>query len=57
MRAFHASGSSPGRQLAGDHRPLELEAQDDVQAVRRLVGLDADQGRLHLVDGAVEVLG
>src|SRR5439155_12665805 len=35
---------------------LELEAQDDVQVVGRLVRLDPDQRRLHLVDRAVERL-
>ena len=35
---------------------LELEAEDDVQVVGRLVGLDADQRRLDPVDGAVPVL-
>ena len=36
---------------------LELEAQQDVQVVGDLVGLDADQRRLHPVGLAVEVLG
>ena len=39
---------------AADDLLLELEAQDDVQVVGRLVGLDADQRRAHLVDRPVE---
>jgi hypothetical protein len=35
---------------------LELEAEDDVEVVGRLVGLDPDQGGLNLVHGAVERL-
>ena len=34
---------------------LELEAKDDVQVVRRLVGLNPDQGRLDPVDGPIPV--
>ena len=37
------------RELVREHRLLELEAEDDVQVVRRLVRLDADQGRLDAV--------
>ena len=33
---------------------LELEAEDDVHVVGHLVRVDADEGRLHLVHGAVE---
>ena len=39
-----------------DQHDLELQAQHDVQVVGGLVGIDADEGRLHLVDGLVEVL-
>ena len=39
-----------------DQLLLELEAEDDVQVVRRLVGLDANQRRLDPVDRAVPVL-
>ena len=35
---------------------LETEAEDDVQPVRRLVRVDADQGRARPVDRAVERL-
>ena len=35
---------------------LQLEAQDDVHVVGDLVGVDADQRRVHLVDRAVERL-
>ena len=41
--------------VALDERLLQLEAEDDVQVVRRLVGLDADQRRLdriHLAEPA-----
>ena len=41
--SFHAAGRSATVQRALDQRQLELEAQDDVQVVGRLVGLDADQ--------------
>ena len=47
-------GEVVDRQRALDQRQLQLEAQDDVQVVRRLVRLDADQRRLHGVDRAVE---
>ncbi len=50
----------PGRRQVGDRQAvfgqgdLEVEAQHDVQVVGRLVGLDPDQRRFDLVDGAVE---
>src|SRR4051794_31997268 len=44
------------REVVGQHRLLELEAQDDVEVVRRLVGLDTDEGRLDDVDLAVPAL-
>src|SRR5918994_2616085 len=40
----------------GEQLLLELEAEDDVEVVRRLVRLDADQRRLDPVDRAVPVL-
>ena len=50
-----------GRQVARSDMPrdqvlLELEAQDEVEAVGRFVRLDPNQGWLHLVDRAVEVV-
>ena len=42
------------RDRPGDQLLLELEAEDDVQRVRRLVGVDADQARLGAVDRADE---
>ena len=44
------------RQAARQHLPLQLEPQDDVQAVRDLVRVDPPQRRLHLVERAVERL-
>ena len=44
------------RELVAEHRLLQLEAQDDVQVVRRLVGLDPDQRRLDEVGLAVPLL-
>ena len=41
-------------QVAVDHAALQREAQQDVQVVGHLVGLDADERRLHGVDRAVE---
>ena len=38
------------------HALFELVAHHDVQAVGDLVGLGADEGRLRLIDGAVEFL-
>ena len=43
-------------QFARDQLLLDLEAQDDVQIVGRLVGLDADVRRLHAVDQQPEFL-
>ena len=40
----------------GEQLLLELEAEDDVEVVGRLVGLDPDQRGLDPVDGAVPVL-
>ena len=47
-----AASSTAERAL--DQRQLELEAQDDVEVVGRLVGVDADQRALDRVDRAVE---
>ena len=47
MPSFHARGQVGDGELAFDQRELELEAQDDVQRIRHLVGGHADQGRLH----------
>ncbi len=44
------------RELAGEQCALELEAEDDVQAVRHLVGVDSAERRLHLVQRTVECL-
>ena len=49
-------GNVGSGELAGGHVLLELEAEDDVEVVRGLVRLDADERRLHAVDGAVEAL-
>ena len=43
-------------ELAVHHALFELVAHHDVQAVGDLVGLGADEGRLRLIDGAVEFL-
>ena len=40
--------------LAVEQRPLQLEADEDVQVVRGFVGLDANQRRPHVVDGEIE---
>ena len=45
------------RELVVEHRLLELEAEDDVQVVGRLVRLDPDQRRLDEVGLAVPLLG
>ena len=44
------------RQIAANHRPLQIETQHDVQVVGRLVALDADQVRPHDIHRAIEVL-
>ena len=44
------------RELVAQHRLLQLEAQDDVQVVGRLVRLDPDQRRLDEVGLAVPLL-
>ena len=43
-------------EFAVHHTLFELVAHHDVQAVGDLVGLGADEGRLRLIDGAVEFL-
>jgi hypothetical protein len=55
-RAFQASGQILDREPAGEQLLLELEAQDHVQPVARLVGVDADERAAHAVDRAMEVL-
>ena len=50
MPSFHASRTSFGAERPLDQPPLEVEAEDDVEAVRRLVRLDADETRLGAVD-------
>ena len=54
--SFHAPGRSAHRQITANHRPLQVEAQHDVQVVGRLVAFDADQVRTDGVHGAIEVL-
>ncbi len=56
MRLFHSSGSCSSGNCVGEHRLLDLEAQDDVQVVGRLVRLDADQRRHDGVHLAVPAL-
>ncbi len=50
MPSFQASGTSFGSERALDQLSLEVEAEDDVEAVRRLVGLDPDEPGLGAVD-------
>ena len=50
------AGQIVGGEGAVEHPLLQLVAHHDVQAVRQLVGLRADQGRLRLVDHAVEIV-
>ena len=54
MRSFQAAGRSSTLEIAAHQRELQLEAQEDVQVVGDLVGLDADQRRLDQVGGAHE---
>src|SRR5262245_18454027 len=44
------------RKVAADQRLLQLEAQDDVQVVGRLISFDADERRLHVVDREHEIV-
>ena len=59
-RSDHPGAPRIGKVLrverALDELLLELEAQDDVEAVRRLVGLDADEAGLGAVHGGEERL-
>src|SRR5437868_359151 len=48
-------GQVGGRDGAREQLPLELEANDDVERVRDLVGLDADRARRNLVERAMEL--
>ena len=43
-------------QFIGKQGLLQLEADDDVQVVSHLVGLDPDQAGLHVVDGGQELV-
>src|SRR5215211_6474474 len=45
------------RERLGEHLLLELEAEDDVEVVRRLVGLDPDERRLDGVHLAIPPIG
>src|SRR4029078_11056748 len=60
IRSFQVSGRSRiaggDAERAGEQLLLELEAQDDVQAVGRLVGVAADQSRPDRADRAHESL-
>ena len=56
VQAVPLGGQVVGRQLPGEHPPLQLIAHHDMQAVGQLVGLGADQGGLGLVDHAVKIL-
>src|SRR5207245_5352999 len=49
-------GHVGGLQLAVDQRLLQLESEDDVNVVSRLVRLDANEGRLHVVDGEYPIV-
>ena len=42
--------------LAREHLALELEAQDDMERVRHLVGIDAGHGRRDPVERTMEIL-
>ena len=43
-------GQVPDRERTGNQRLLDLVAHDDMQRIGHLVGLDADQARLDLMD-------
>src|SRR5438270_4421299 len=43
-------------EATGEELALDLETEDDVQAIRHLVGVDAPERRLHLVQRALERL-
>ena len=49
-------GQVADREGSAHQRELELEAQEDVQVIGDLVGLDADQRRLDQVGGAHELI-
>ena len=53
-RSFHAPGRSATARSPDEQRQFQLEPQGDVQVVRRLVRLDADERRPHVVDREVE---
>src|SRR5689334_445861 len=41
-------------EIAVEHGALELESDDDVQIVRHLIGLDADDARRNVIDHATK---
>src|SRR5438270_7915473 len=45
-----------GRQIAAQQGLFQLEAENDVQVVGRLVRLDADEGGLHVIDREIEIV-
>src|SRR5579871_212524 len=45
-----------GFQIAADERLFQFETQNDVHVVRRLVRLNADERRLHIVDREEEII-
>ena len=49
-------GQIMDRQVAGEHRLFQVEADDDVQVVSHLVGLNPDQAGLDVVDGGQELV-
>jgi len=63
MPRYSLTRAVPGLGQVGDREPavdqllLELESHDDVERVRRLVGLDPDQRRHDVVDGAEQAAG
>ena len=53
-RARQASRKVFHLETAFEQIKLQIETQHDVQVVRHLVGIGADQRALDLVDGAIE---
>ncbi len=52
--SFQAAGRSSTLQIVRQQGLLQFEANQDVQVVRRFVGLDADQRRPHVVDREIK---
>ena len=52
----HAAGRSAAESSSREHRPFQLEAEHDVQVVRRLVGFDPDEGGANVVDGKAPII-